>query len=88
MPKKTPNNEQYTLKDGRVLKLGDIVRYKWGMFPTGYVFKIDKRWGRWRSHVQLFNYESPYDTIETKLCDFDHFFDFVTDQEDLKNEDR
>ncbi len=87
MPKKTPNNEQYTLKDGRVVKLGDIVKYKFGMFPTGYVFKIEKRWGRWVSHVQLFGYESPYETIQTKLCDFDHFFSFVT-EEDLKNEDR
>ncbi len=87
MPKKTPNNEQYTLKDGRVVKLGDILKYKWGSFPTGYVFKIEKRWGRWVSHVQLFGYESPYETIQTKLCDFDHFFSFVT-EEDLKNEDR
>ena len=85
MPKKTTNNEQYTLKDGRVVKLGDIVRYKWGYFPTGYVIKIEKRWGRWVSHVQLFNYEGSYDTIQTKLCDFDHFFSFVT-EEDLKNE--
>jgi len=87
MPKTIPNNEQYKLKDGRVIKLGDIVKYKWGYFPTGYVFKIEKRWGRWRSHVQLFNYEQPYDIIETKLCDFDHFFSFLT-EEDLKNEDR
>ena len=52
------------------------------------MIKIEKKWGRWRSHVQLFNYEQPYDTIETKLCDFDHFFSFVEAEEDLKNEDR
>jgi hypothetical protein len=85
MSKTTTNNEQYTLKDGRVVKIGDIVRYKWGSFPIGYVIKIEKRWARWISHVQLFNYEQPYDTIQTKLCDFDYFFSFVT-EEDLKNE--
>jgi len=86
MPKKTTNNEQYTLKDGRVVKLGDIVKYKWGSFPTGYVIKIQKKFGRWRLHVQLFNYQSPYDTFEIKLCHFDHFFSFVEAEEDLKNE--
>jgi hypothetical protein len=85
MPKTIPNNEQYKLKDGRVVKIGDIVRYKWGSFPIGYIHKIEKKWGRWKSHVRTFGYEEPYANINTNLCDFDYYFSFVT-EEDLKNE--
>ena len=74
---------EYKLKDGTIVRVGDMVRYRWGadenhVYPLGLVERIEKEYSRWYARVHLLNGNHGYHTINTRLCDFHRSFDFIS----------
>ena len=74
---------EYKLKDGTIVRVGDMVRYRWGadenhVYPLGLVERIEKEYSRWYARVHLLNGNHGYHTIKTRLCDFHRSFDFIS----------
>ena len=76
---------EYKLKDGAIVRVGDMVKYRWsdradeGIYPIGFVESIEKSFSRWYARVHLLNGEETrgYHTINTRLCEFHRSFEFV-----------
>ncbi len=74
---------EYKLKDGTIIRVGDMVKYRWGanednVYPLGFIESIEKSFSRWYAKVHLLNgEESGYRSINTRLCDFQRSFEFI-----------
>lgn len=84
--------DQYTMKDGTIIRVGDMVTYNWGadengVFPFGFIEYITKEWGRWHATVYLLGVPKSnvrtYNEVKAPLCNFHRNFTFVN-QEDYK----
>jgi len=73
---------EYKLKDGTIVRVGDMVQYRWGadennVYPIGFVEYIEKSFSRWYAKVHLLNGNHGYHTINTRLCEFHRSFEFI-----------
>ena len=73
---------EYKLKDGTIVRVGDMVRYLWGadesgVYPVGFVESIEKDYSRWYAKVHLLNGNFSYHTLNTRLCEFQRSFDLT-----------
>jgi len=75
---------EYKLKDGAIVRVGDMVKYRWsdradeGINTLGFIESIEKSFSRWYARVHILNGEqSGYHTINTRLCDFHRSFEFI-----------
>ena len=81
---------EYTMKDGTIVRVGDMVTYRWGadengVFPIGFVETITKEWGRWHAKVHLLaatndNYRR-YNQIDVRLANFHNNLAFVNNED-------
>ena len=80
------DNSQYRMKDGTIIKVGDLVLYREGdgkNNPTGYVSSIEKKWSRWRATVTMFDLKN---NIEVYLHNFHQFFVFANSEDYYRKE--
>ncbi len=73
--------DHYTMKDGTIIRVGDMVVYNWGqnengVFPIGFIESITKEWGRWHATVHLLRGDGQ-SGIKRALCNFHRNFTFV-----------
>ena len=79
--------DNYTMKDGTVIRVGDMVTYNWGadengVFPFGFIEYITKEWRRWHATVHLLGapkttITKAYNQVKAPLCNFHRNFTFV-----------
>jgi len=73
---------EYKLKDGTIVRVGDMVKYRWGadennVYLLGLVESMEKDYSRWYAKVHLLNGPNGYGTINTRLCEFHRSFDLT-----------
>jgi len=68
---------EYKLKDGTIVRVGDMVQYRYGTYPIGLVERIEKDYSRWYAHVHLLNDIHNHSNINVRLCDFQRSFNFI-----------
>lgn len=77
---------EYKLKDGTIVCVGDMVRYLWGLRgvggdedvrPLGFVESIEKDYSRWYAKVHILNGTDDYQTLNTRLCEFQRSFELI-----------
>jgi hypothetical protein len=73
---------EYKLKDGTIVRVGDMVRYRWGandnnVYPLGFVESMEKDYSRWYAKVHILNGTGDYQTLNTRLCEFQRSFELI-----------